>query len=89
MRALIQRVLEASVDVQGAVAGRISSGLLVFAGTEDSDTDEDLEWTAGKILRMRILDDENKVCLLYTSDSDLMDRCGDVFDLNALWVKAL
>jgi D-tyrosyl-tRNA(Tyr) deacylase len=61
MRALIQRVSDASVEVQGRIAGRIGPGLLVFLGIEDSDTAEDLEWMAGKILRLRILDDEKKI----------------------------
>lgn len=58
MRAVLQRVTQASVTVDGQVTGRIGQGILVFAGIEDADTEEDLAWMAGKILRMRLLDDE-------------------------------
>jgi len=58
MRALIQRVTDASVEVEGRLVGQIGPGLLVFVGAADSDEEEDLHWIAGKILKMRILDDE-------------------------------
>lgn len=59
MRAIIQRVSEASVTVDGQIVGKIGRGLLVLAGFEASDTDDDLIWMAGKIARMRICSDEN------------------------------
>lgn len=58
MRAVIQRVLEASVEVEGKTVSRISQGLLVLLGIEGGDTPEDVSWLAPKIARMRIFADE-------------------------------
>ncbi len=59
MRAVIQRVSSASVEVENIVKGRINSGLLVFLGVEPSDTKEDITWLSQKIVNMRIFSDEN------------------------------
>lgn len=61
MRLLIQRVTEASVAIGGREHSRIGRGLLVLAGIEAADTEEDIEWLAGKLLRLRIFDDEQGV----------------------------
>lgn len=61
MRAIIQRVTSASVAIGGETVSAIESGLLVFAGIEDADTAEDIEWLSNKIVNLRIFDDENKV----------------------------
>ena len=61
MRAIIQRVSTASVAIDGQTVSSIQSGLLVFAGIEDADTAEDIEWLSSKIVNVRIFDDENKV----------------------------
>jgi D-tyrosyl-tRNA(Tyr) deacylase len=61
MRAVIQRVSEASVIIAGQVKSRIGSGVLVLLAVEDADTEEDIEWLTGKILRLRIFDDEDGV----------------------------
>ena len=57
MRALVQRVREADVTVQGAVVGAIGHGLLVLAGVTEADDTEDREWLARKIVQLRIFDD--------------------------------
>jgi len=57
MRAVVQRVSEASVTIGGVVKGRIARGLLVLVGVEDADTPEDIEWLAGKLVRLRIFND--------------------------------
>ncbi|WP_207429101.1 D-aminoacyl-tRNA deacylase [Pedobacter sp. SYSU D00535] len=59
MRAVIQRVTEASCTVDNQVTGEIQQGLLVLLGIEDADTEEDLIWLAQKIVNMRIFSDEN------------------------------
>lgn len=59
MRAVIQKVLEASCTVEGKVTGKIGVGFLILLGIEDVDTDEDLKWLAQKISGLRIFDDEN------------------------------
>ena len=58
MRVVIQRVSRASVTIEGQVKSSISRGLLVLAGFEDADTAEDIEWISGKIVNLRIFDDE-------------------------------
>ena len=58
MRALIQRVTEASVSVNGAEVGRIGSGLVVLLGVADGDADVDAQYLADKIANLRIFADE-------------------------------
>lgn len=61
MRAVIQRVRQASVTISGETAGQINSGLLVFLGIEDPDAEEDIVWLSRKIVNLRIFDDEKGV----------------------------
>ncbi len=58
MRAVIQRVTEAKVVITGSVKGAIQHGLLVLLAIEETDADEDIEWLSGKIVRLRIFNDE-------------------------------
>ena len=73
MRAVIQRVAEATVRVDGVVVGTIGNGLLIFLGIEDADTDEDLQWLSGKITNIRLFNDE-----LGVMNHSLKDKGGDV-----------
>ncbi len=67
MRAVIQRVLEASVTVEGNPISQIGPGLLVLLGVEDGDGSEDISWLSGKIAKMRIFSDtEGKMNLSVT-----------------------
>jgi D-aminoacyl-tRNA deacylase len=59
MRVVVQRVLSASVAVEGRVVGEIAQGLLVLAGFEGADTEADLDWMVGKVVKMRIFADES------------------------------
>ena len=61
MRVVIQRVSEASVTVNESITGSINQGLLVLMGIEDADTIEDIDWLVGKIVNLRIFNDENDV----------------------------
>jgi D-tyrosyl-tRNA(Tyr) deacylase len=61
MRAVIQRVSEAKVTIGGTVKAEIHAGLLVLLAVEEADDVEDIEWLSGKIVRLRIFDDENGV----------------------------
>lgn len=58
MRAVIQRVSSASVTVAGRITGSIQTGLLVLLAVEDADTADDIEWLSGKIVRLRIFNDD-------------------------------
>jgi len=58
MRAVIQRVSEAKVTIGGVTKGAIGKGLLVLLAVEEADAPEDIEWLSGKIVRLRIFDDE-------------------------------
>ena len=59
MRAVVQRVLRASVMAEGVVAGEIGAGLLVLVGVAADDTEEDLAWLAGKIVGQKLFADES------------------------------
>jgi D-tyrosyl-tRNA(Tyr) deacylase len=61
MRAVIQRVSEASVTVEGAIIGQIQRGLMVLLGIVNEDDTSDIEWLSNKIIHMRIFEDENGV----------------------------
>ena len=60
MKALIQRVKEASVKINGEIYSSINSGMLVFLGVEKSDTFENAEKLSQKVLNLRIFEDENE-----------------------------
>lgn len=59
MRAVVQRVKEASVRVEGKVISQIGPGFLVLLGIENEDKQEDIDWLAAKIARLRVFSDEN------------------------------
>jgi D-tyrosyl-tRNA(Tyr) deacylase len=73
MRAVIQRVTEASCKVDGQLTGEITGGLMVLLGIEDSDQQEDLEWLASKIVNLRIFGDEQGLM-----NKSLADINGDI-----------
>jgi D-aminoacyl-tRNA deacylase len=73
MRVVIQRVSRASVTVDGKITGKIGEGLLVLLGIEDADSDEDILWISGKIVNLRIFNDEAGVM-----NRSVMDVGGDV-----------
>ena len=58
MRAVIQRVSSANVAINGQVKGAIARGLVVLLAVEEADSAEDIEWLSGKVVRLRIFDDE-------------------------------
>ena len=61
MRVVIQRVSNASVEVDRKITGKIEKGLLVFLGIEDADDGEDIKWLCNKIVNLRIFNDEDGV----------------------------
>ena len=69
MRAVIQRVTETSVKIEESVVGKISSGLLVLIGIEESDTADDVSWLSGKITNLRVFNDAAGVMNLSVKDA--------------------
>lgn len=69
MRAVVQRVREASVRVGGEVVSQIGPGLLVLLGIEPSDSGEDIDWLANKIANLRIFNDPDGVMNLSVRDT--------------------
>ena len=61
MRAVIQRVTNASVTIEGSVKSRIGQGFLILLGVCDEDTMEDVEWLVKEIANLRVFGDENDV----------------------------
>ena len=59
MRAVIQRVSEASVTIDGVVKAGIGKGYMILLGVETEDNKEDAEWLAGKVAQLRVMADEN------------------------------
>ena len=74
MRLLIQRVRRASVTIDGTLHSSIGAGLLLLVGIEEADTQEDIDYLAGKASRLRVFDDEAGVMNL-----DVRQTAGEAF----------
>ncbi len=83
MRAVIQRVSEASVKVEGKTISSIHHGLLIFIGIEDDDGIEDIKWLSGKISRLRIFGDDNGVM-----NKSIIDVDGDAIVVSQFTLHA-
>lgn len=83
MKAVIQRVSQASVSINNNVVSEINSGLLILLGIEESDNGEDIEWLTKKISQLRIFDDEDGVMNL-----SLMDVNGDAIVVSQFTLHA-
>lgn len=83
MKAVIQRVSQASVTIDGKKVSQISKGLLVLVGIEDADSVEDIQWLSGKIINLRIFGDENDVMNLSVKDID-----GDIIVVSQFTLQA-
>ncbi|MFC2080643.1 D-aminoacyl-tRNA deacylase [Bacteroidota bacterium] len=68
MRVVIQRVLSASVSINGGVKSSIGSGMMILLGIEETDVQEDLEWLSGKIARLRVFKDPEGLMNLSLQD---------------------
>jgi len=68
MRAVIQRVSKASVTIDNKIYSQIENGLLVLVGIEDADNAEDIEWLSGKIVNLRVFNDDNGVMNISVKD---------------------
>ncbi len=68
MRAVVQRVTESSVTVDGQITGATDEGLVVLIGVEEGDTDKDVRYIADKVSGLRIFEDENEKMNLSVKD---------------------
>lgn len=68
MRILVQRVSEARVVIENKIKSEIGQGLLIFVGLEESDSTSDLQWTAAKLVNLRIFNDSDGVMNLSVKD---------------------
>lgn len=87
MKAVIQRVTHASVEVENQIVGQISSGLLLLIGVDESDTQEDASWLAQKILSLRIFSDAEGKLNLSVKDTGGEVLCISQFTLIADYKK--
>jgi D-tyrosyl-tRNA(Tyr) deacylase len=68
MKAVIQRVTQASVTIESNIVAEIQKGLLILIGIEEADNKEDIQWLVSKIANLRIFGDENEVMNLSVKD---------------------
>lgn len=83
MRAVIQRVLRASVKSDGEITSEIGPGLLILLGVEDSDSLEDIEWLTKKIINLRIFND-TKGCM----NLSLLETGGEIMIVSQFTLMA-
>jgi len=83
VRAVIQRVSEATVRVDGQTVAAMGKGLLVFLGVEDTDSPEDIAWLARKVANLRIFNDEAGVM-----NRSLLDTQGEMIVVSQFTLHA-
>ncbi|QDH77597.1 D-tyrosyl-tRNA(Tyr) deacylase [Echinicola soli] len=83
MIAVIQRVSESSVKIDGRIKGQIGQGLMVLLGIEDSDSGEDIAWLSKKMVNLRIFGDNNGVM-----NKSLIDIGGEILLISQFTLHA-
>lgn len=83
MRAVIQRVIRASVTIHNKIISEIGNGLLVLIGIEEADNETDIEWLSNKIVQLRIFNDSNKIMNL-----SVLDTRGDILAVSQFTLHA-
>ncbi len=83
MKAVIQRVSQASVTINNEKVANIGIGLLILVGIEDADTTEDIDWLTAKIVQLRIFNDENEVM-----NKSVQDVNGDIIVVSQFTLHA-
>lgn len=84
MRLVIQRVLRASVTIDGNLYSSIGNGLMILVGIEEADNDTDIEWLTSKVVKLRIFDDDNGV-----TNRSVMDVDGEILAVSQFTLHAL
>lgn len=87
MKAVIQRVSEASVKVDGTIVGEIGKGLMLLVGIDENDENSDVDWLVQKILNLRIFGDEDDKLNLSVQDISGEILCISQFTLIADYKK--
>jgi D-tyrosyl-tRNA(Tyr) deacylase len=83
MIAVIQRVSESTVKIEGQIKGQIGTGLMVLLGIEEADGSEDIEWLSKKIVNLRIFPDENEVM-----NRSILEGLGDILLISQFTLHA-
>lgn len=83
MIAVIQRVSESTVKIDGQIKGQIGTGLMVLLGIEEADGNEDIEWLSKKIVNLRIFPDENEVM-----NRSILEALGDILLISQFTLHA-
>jgi D-aminoacyl-tRNA deacylase len=83
MIGVVQRVSEASVTINGAVKGKIGTGIMLLLGIEEADTQEDIEWLSRKIVNLRIFNDDDGVM-----NRSLVEVGGDILLISQFTLHA-
>ena len=83
MRVVVQRVSEASVEIEEAIKSQINKGLMVLLGIENEDTQEDVDWLVRKIINMRIFPDIDGIM-----NKSLLEAEGDVLLISQFTLHA-
>jgi len=83
MIAVIQRVSESSVKIEGKIKAQIGLGLMILVGIEEYDGPEDIEWLSKKIVNLRIFPDENEVM-----NRSLLDVNGEILLISQFTLHA-
>ncbi|WP_299160399.1 D-aminoacyl-tRNA deacylase [uncultured Tenacibaculum sp.] len=83
MKAVIQRVLKASVTINEEKVANIQKGLLILIGIVDNDNQEDIEWLSKKVANLRIFNDENEVM-----NKSLIDISGEAIVVSQFTLQA-
>lgn len=77
MRAVVQRVTDAKVSVDGTIRGSVGAGMCVLLGVESGDTDKDLDYIVDKVSGLRIFDDDNGVM-----NRSILDIGGEILSIS-------
>src|SRR5687767_11298101 len=83
MKAVIQRVSSASVEIEKQIRAKINAGLLILIGIEDADNDEDSIWLTNKIVNLRIFNDQSGVM-----NESIKDIGGDIIVVSQFTLHA-
>ncbi len=83
MLAVIQRVTEAAVKIDGKIKGSIQHGLMILLGIEDLDTADDIGWLVNKIINLRVFPDENGVM-----NKSILDTKGEILLISQFTLHA-